>query len=189
MKKMEDMIVLWKNWQPNVHYVAPSRVTNYHYALYEVNRVNKPLFLNGEINDILSVIANSKLAATITSPFNNYVLNGEHLNDAITLAKQNNIQHDIVETAVGNTHVFSKNKKMNKKIEKAIVNHDPAQLGRLLGYPQKSIQQYLKTAQKTILNHINNKTLPKQYTVDDNYLKIFYKHKPDFKISGSWFEK
>jgi len=176
-------IQLWANWKPSVHYPCPSSITYYYWDYYWAFKKNKPVFKNGEINDVCAVIANSKPAALLDAPCE--VEQYPELKELIEVAKQRNVFYSVVKRETYCVHIFSNNNS-NVSIQNALLNGKPEQIGILLGYPKKAIilhrQESLKWLKKYGINEFS-----KPEAVDEKYMKKYYPNKPEFIPSKEWF--
>jgi hypothetical protein len=184
MKTIEDNINLWLKWKSTTNYVAPYRIVAYHYAKYNVEKNLKPLFPDGEINDVFAVIARSKPAAIFSC---NVGEQDEILTDAISVAG-NSIYRNVITQHDEDIHVFSRSEQINNAIKQAISQRNTAKLGLLLGYPSISIKKYQQKI-KNQLTKYGGIPPTKQYEYNKQYLHWFYRKEPEFQIPDNWFQQ
>jgi len=169
MKRIEDIINLWKSWEPSKNFVSPSQVSYYYWKIYLSTQNNKPLFPSGEINDVIAVLSGSKPAATIKIHSED-----EMLKEIIELSLKNGIYSRYINEK--SMLIFSKNDILDE-IEFAVKNSDPFCIGILLGYPQESVTEFVnKIGKIRLASHAMNAEYAKNLDV------------PDFKPDADWFE-
>ena len=149
MNITNQIIEMWKVWTPERFFVAPYRISGYYWDKYLHSNGLQPIFPDDEINDLAAVIANSKPAAIMNIP--NGILPSyrtkncqEIALDMISIAVDNNVfMKRVVTQDCDQNLVCSKNEALANEIIEAFQSTPRCEkLGRLLGYPEQSIQDF-----------------------------------------------
>jgi hypothetical protein len=170
MKTIEDLIQLWSTWFPDEHYVCPTQAARYYWFRNLITRKDKPLFENWDINDVAAVFAGTKPAAIVGLNLNNPLEKGFAL-----LCEKYGINCRITKN---NEDLIFARENILDEIENALQNKDGYSLGILLGYPQKSVEDFMKK--------YGTIKLGTTHKLDEEWLKNT--PKPNFHPSSDWFE-
>ena len=183
MKTIDNIIKLWANWKPSVDYVCPSSVTSYYWHYYVALKKNRPLFRDGEINDVCAVMSHSKPAALFATPCE--VKQHPELQELIKVSQERNVFYSVTKMTNFYAHVFSSNNS-NALIQNALANFDSEQMGILLGYPREAVALHVQKSLEWLKKH-GIMELSKPEAVDVEYMKKHYPNKPEFVPPKEWF--
>lgn len=172
MKTIEALIELWESWKPSIDFVCPSQVACYYWKLYLAGEKQRPLFPNGELNDVIAVIAGSKPSATIDLGDDN-----TFLEQLTRISIDRNIYSRYLRDR--SLLIFARLNILDE-MELAFKNQDKFIIGMLLGYPEKSVERFLQKFHKIA----QNAQILKTNSIEE-CLKM--QPTPKFKIGDEWF--
>ena len=176
---IDDLIGLWKKWQPTLDFVCPSQVSSYYWFCYDFTHEYLPLFPRGEINDLIAVISGSKPSCYLT-PQSFPSEDKNILSKLIEIAQKKKIT--II--SQDNLLVASFSPKVIDPIINAIKSHDRKEMGLLLGYPLKAVDDFMDGIDQACKNI-------RLATCEDKIIHNIheqYPDKPTFEIPSKWFD-